>query len=56
MVVRGEKLGGDPRLSQPTCYGSGRELFFSRAVNLSNKHHSYREAGHELVLEFKIGC
>jgi hypothetical protein len=28
----GEKLGMDPRIGQPTCYGLCREPFFSGAV------------------------
>jgi hypothetical protein len=28
----GEKLGTDPRIGQPTCYGLCREPFFSGAV------------------------
>jgi hypothetical protein len=34
LVVMGEKLGMDPRTSQPVCYGLDREPFFSGAVNL----------------------
>jgi hypothetical protein len=28
MAVRGEKLGGDPRIDQPTGWGCSRESFF----------------------------
>jgi hypothetical protein len=30
----GEKLGTDPRIGQPACYGLCRESFFSRAAAL----------------------
>jgi hypothetical protein len=36
MASRGEKLGGDPWISQSTCCGSGRKPFFSGAVTLLN--------------------
>jgi hypothetical protein len=31
-----QKLGMDPRVGQPVCYGLCRELLFSRAVALLN--------------------
>jgi hypothetical protein len=34
LAVMGEKLGMDPQIGQPTCYGLCRELFFSGAVDL----------------------
>jgi hypothetical protein len=36
VVVRGEKLGGVPRIGQPTCCGLERETFFLRVVDPSN--------------------
>jgi hypothetical protein len=35
MVVLGEKMDTDPRISQPSCYRLGQESFFSVAVTLS---------------------
>jgi hypothetical protein len=35
MAGSGGKLGMDPRIDQPACYGLCRERFFSRAVALS---------------------
>jgi hypothetical protein len=35
VTVLGEKLGTNPQIGQPTCYGLCRELFFSGAVALS---------------------
>jgi hypothetical protein len=29
------RVGMDPQIIQPSCYGLGREPFFSRAVTLS---------------------
>jgi hypothetical protein len=34
IVVLGDKLGTDPWINQPTCYGLGQEPFFSGAVAL----------------------
>jgi hypothetical protein len=36
LVGSGEKLGTDPRISQPACCGLCREPFFSGAMTLSN--------------------
>jgi hypothetical protein len=35
MASSGEKLGTNPRIGQPSCYGLCREPFFSGAVALS---------------------
>jgi hypothetical protein len=34
MAAMREKLGGNLRIGQPMCYGSGWESFFSGAVDL----------------------
>jgi hypothetical protein len=34
LAVMGEKLGMDPRTSQPSCCGLGQEPFFSGVVDL----------------------
>jgi hypothetical protein len=36
LIVLGEKLGTDPRIDQPACYGLYREPFFSGAVVMLN--------------------
>jgi hypothetical protein len=36
LVGSGEKLGTDPRIGQPACWGLCREPFFSGAVTPSN--------------------
>jgi hypothetical protein len=41
LVGSGEKLGMDPRITQPACYGLCRECFFSRTVTLLNSVDDY---------------
>jgi hypothetical protein len=34
LAVRGEKLGGDPQISQPTCWGCSQESLFLRSSEI----------------------
>jgi hypothetical protein len=45
----GEKLGTDPRTGQPACCGLGRELFFSRAVDLFKSVNNYMKGYYALT-------
>jgi hypothetical protein len=36
MTIMGEKLGMNSQIGQPVCYGSGRDPFFSGAVDSFN--------------------
>jgi hypothetical protein len=34
LVVRGEKLGGDPQIGQPTCWGCSQKSLFLRSSEI----------------------
>jgi hypothetical protein len=49
MVVLGEKLGTNPWIGLPSCYGLGREPFFSGVVALLNSVDDYAKACYVLT-------
>jgi hypothetical protein len=49
IAILGEKLGTDPRIGQPACWGLSREPFFSRAVALLNSIDDYAKGCYVLT-------
>jgi hypothetical protein len=55
MVGGGEKLGGHPRIGQPTCWGLGREPYFSGGMTLSNAVDNYAKGCHTWTVRDTYG-
>jgi hypothetical protein len=49
LVVLGEKLGKNPQIGQPVCYGLGQEPFFSGAVDLFKSIDDYMKGYYALT-------